>query len=699
MTARFVLIPRRNLVAALCLGLLFTLLQAIGGTQSAHASYLPNPYTFSYSFNCPETYTAGTRNSYYPAFCGPVPPASDPGPSYVRQGTYINLVDSSVAFATGVSNHDSGTNDLNRGLRPAADGSFTLEAWVKSPDYSTENAVVLLGASPSFISQREGALTVGTKEIKTVGGTSYTFWYADVSGWATMFFRFPTSSMSVNQWHWVVVNQDSTNGFELFVDGIPGTPTGSVNDISAPAGVRFVTGGTNGSKQLYFFDDSARRASNGKMLLNGSYQIGAWLGKRWGDQQRNTIGGASFGDIRYTAPSIYSSAATSLTVPTSSPAKLPGTQLLLTSGDTTDGITDESGNQQLQFVNVTTSRANATVTGWSTLQTQASFNLTTTSANVNNATTLTTSGGSGSGAVSFVVNSGPCTISSGNQLTASATGTCVVAATKANDGTYNSTTVTGNITISSTPPEPSPTPTPVVVSVPIPSPPQQSEILSVDPRTCYVGVPTEFVISGRFNEALTNISINGMNLPVNSWRQSESEVAFTFTATQVGEQTIQLYNGSIPLLAVQRVMALSKPVAPLPIDIPKPSENTLPIDIPKTSGNTQPTSSMKKIATLKFSLGASAMTAAQRREIASIVKLIRKSTVTTVLLYGHSDIQPGVDNAKLSEKRAKSVRAAISPLLEGYVLKMGWFAATKPAVKGNSQSAYAENRRVEVWVK
>jgi outer membrane protein OmpA-like peptidoglycan-associated protein len=214
-----------------------------------------------------------------------------------------------------------------------------------------------------------------------------------------------------------------------------------------------------------------------------------------------------------------------------------------------------------------------------------------------------------------------------------------------------------------------------------------------------VGVPTEFVISGRFNEALTNISINGMNLPVNSWRQSESEVAFTFTATQVGEQTIQLYNGSIPLLAVQRVMALSKPVAPLPIDIPKPSENTQPIDIPKTSGNTQPTSSMKKIATLKFSLGASAMTAAQRREIASIVKLIRKSTVTTVLLYGHSDIQPGVDNAKLSKERAESVRAAISPLLEGYVLKMGWFAATKPAVKGNSQSAYAENRRVEVWVK
>jgi outer membrane protein OmpA-like peptidoglycan-associated protein len=352
---------------------------------------------------------------------------------------------------------------------------------------------------------------------------------------------------------------------------------------------------------------------------------------------------------------------------------------LLTSGNTTDGITDESGNQQLQFVNVTTSRANAAVTGWSTLLTQASLNLTTTSANVNTATPLTTSGGSGTGAVSFVVNSGPCTISSGNQLTASSTGTCVVAATKANDGTYNSTTVTGNITISSVPP--------VVVSVPIPSPQQRSEILSVDPLTCYLGVPTEVVIKGRFYEALTNVNINQNNVPINSWRQSESEIAFTFTATQVGEQTIQLYNGSAPLLAIQKITAIAKPMVPVPVETPK------------TSGNTQPTSSMKKIATLNFGLGASAMTAAQKIQLDSIVKLIRKSTVSTVLLYGHSDIQPGVDNVQLSKKRARSVRAAITPMLEGYSVKVGWFAATQPAVKGKSQSAYAQNRRVEVWVK
>jgi outer membrane protein OmpA-like peptidoglycan-associated protein len=547
---------------------------------------------------------------------------------------------------------------------------------VKSPDYSTTNAVVLLGASPSFISQREGAVTVGTREIKEIANISYTFWYVDISGWANLYFRFLTSEMTINQWHWVVVNQDSTNGIQLFVDGVPGTPTGSVNDISAPAGARFVSGTNTGGKQLYFFDDPARRASNGKMLVNGSYQIGAWFGKRYGDQKRDTIGGASFGDIRYTAPSIYSSASTSLTVPTSAPSALAGTQLLLTSGNSTNGMTDESGNQQLEFVNVSTSRAGAPVSGWTTLQTQSALNLTTTTATVNTLTTLTTSGGSGSGGISFVVNSGPCTISSGNQLTASAAGTCVVAATKANDGTYNSTSVTGNITVSATAP----------VQISAPPTQQQSEIFSINPLTCYVGVPTEFIVSGRFIEAIGNISTNQTNLPVNSWRQDGSKVTFTFTASDVGEQIIQLYNGSIPLLTPLKIKVLAKPV------------NSISVETPNTSANTQPTSSMKKIATIKFSVGASAITSRQEKQLASIAQLIRESSFTSVLLYGHSDIQPGVDNVLLSKKRAKSVQASITPLLEGLNIKLGWFAATKPAVMGNSQSAYAKNRRVEVWV-
>ena len=48
---------------------------------------------------------------------------------------------------------------------------------------------------------------------------------------------------------------------------------------------------------------------------------------------------------------------------------------------------------------------------------------------------LTTSGGNGAGSISFVVDSGPCTVS-GSTLTPTAAGTCMVTATKAANGNY-----------------------------------------------------------------------------------------------------------------------------------------------------------------------------------------------------------------------------------------------------------------------
>lgn len=54
-------------------------------------------------------------------------------------------------------------------------------------------------------------------------------------------------------------------------------------------------------------------------------------------------------------------------------------------------------------------------------------------------TTLSTSGGSGTGAVSYTVLSGPCTLS-GSTLTATGLGRCVVTASKAADDTYAAAT-------------------------------------------------------------------------------------------------------------------------------------------------------------------------------------------------------------------------------------------------------------------
>ena len=62
-----------------------------------------------------------------------------------------------------------------------------------------------------------------------------------------------------------------------------------------------------------------------------------------------------------------------------------------------------------------------------------------TSINVNGTSTLSTTGGSGSGAVTYSLVSGPCTLN-GATLTGTGAGSCIVTATKAADSTYASAT-------------------------------------------------------------------------------------------------------------------------------------------------------------------------------------------------------------------------------------------------------------------
>jgi uncharacterized protein with beta-barrel porin domain len=70
---------------------------------------------------------------------------------------------------------------------------------------------------------------------------------------------------------------------------------------------------------------------------------------------------------------------------------------------------------------------------------------------VNQTGTLSTTGGSGTGAVTYAVTSGSCTVS-GTTLTASASaGTCVVTATKAADQSYTQTTATVTVTVTARP--------------------------------------------------------------------------------------------------------------------------------------------------------------------------------------------------------------------------------------------------------
>ncbi len=122
--------------------------------------------------------------------------------------------------------------------------------------------------------------------------------------------------------------------------------------------------------------------------------------------------------------------------------EVPGSATLNTAGGaqvTAISCSSDSGCGVGGYYATGTSTFQAFVTDMAPLFTpQAALNLTSTSGKVGTALRLTTSGGSGTGGVSYSVTNGSakgCAIS-GSSLTATSAGTCLVTATKASDGTY-----------------------------------------------------------------------------------------------------------------------------------------------------------------------------------------------------------------------------------------------------------------------
>jgi uncharacterized repeat protein (TIGR02059 family) len=101
-----------------------------------------------------------------------------------------------------------------------------------------------------------------------------------------------------------------------------------------------------------------------------------------------------------------------------------------TAGNDASAVQDVGGNDAASL-SATSVTNNSTVK-----QTQATFTLTSGSTTYGTAFRLVTSGGSGTGAVSYSVSSGACSIANTDSVTASSAGNCVVVATKATDTTY-----------------------------------------------------------------------------------------------------------------------------------------------------------------------------------------------------------------------------------------------------------------------
>lgn len=99
-----------------------------------------------------------------------------------------------------------------------------------------------------------------------------------------------------------------------------------------------------------------------------------------------------------------------------------------------------------------------------------------------------------------------------------------------------------------------------------------------------------------------------------------------------------------------------------------------------------------------FNTNKSNLDAIDKAQIRAIAKVIIEQGFKNIVVNGHTDIMGGVDNQALSAARANTTFAYLKSLVPGLTVKIGAFASTKPAVKGNSPEALASNRRAEIGV-
>jgi hypothetical protein len=103
---------------------------------------------------------------------------------------------------------------------------------------------------------------------------------------------------------------------------------------------------------------------------------------------------------------------------------------------------------------------------------------------------------------------------------------------------------------------------PQVVQQPIPSPPQLSTIDSITPTIVFSDTATYFVIAGNFIEPIQNIQLDDQLLPLGSWVQTKSSVTVKIAGQTPGKHSIQLFNGSVPLLAAKGFESTAVPSTP-----------------------------------------------------------------------------------------------------------------------------------------
>lgn len=98
-----------------------------------------------------------------------------------------------------------------------------------------------------------------------------------------------------------------------------------------------------------------------------------------------------------------------------------------------------------------------------------------------------------------------------------------------------------------------------------------------------------------------------------------------------------------------------------------------------------------------FGFDKSDLTSEARENLGKLVSVLNKYPDTNIAIYGHTDSKGSDDyNQRLSERRAKAVADYLKTSdIAGSRLTTQGFGETQPKVSGDTEEAYAQNRRVE----
>ncbi len=186
-------------------------------------------------------------------------------------------------------------------------------------------------------------------------------------------------------------------------------------------------------------------------------------------------------------------------------------------------LTGQSSNRQITITISQASQATLTANAASTTLTYLGT------------TTLSTTGGSGTGAVSYASNNGNCTIS-GTALTAAGAGSCIVTATKAADTNYSSKTGTVSITINQAS--------------------QSTLTASAAPSTlAYLATTTLSTTGGNGTGAVSYASNNG-NCTISGTTLTAAGVgSCTVTATKAADTNYTVKTGTVNITVTQAAQA------------------------------------------------------------------------------------------------------------------------------------------------